>query len=175
MNIYLFIYFSSWKGINRNHGKQTWHMLHDKLSIFKHASRGTVWKAHTGRHMYHSRLWGWEHYNPASLIFEGWKEGASSTCLEAAHFKGTVHIQVTYYNHYEEKGKKSDLTFQRHCHLNLEQVLVYLKRLFPESKTTANYVCQALYKFKLKDVFPLSLIWRQTLSLCDVSLIRDYF
>lgn len=31
--------------------------------------------------------------------------------LEAAHFKGTYHIQVTYYNHCQEKGKKSDLTF----------------------------------------------------------------
>lgn len=31
--------------------------------------------------------------------------------LKAAHFKGTDHIQVTYYNHCQEKGKKSDLTF----------------------------------------------------------------
>lgn len=31
--------------------------------------------------------------------------------LKAAHFKGTDHIQVTYYNHCQEKGKISDLTF----------------------------------------------------------------
>lgn len=91
--------------------------------------------------------------------------------LKAAHFKGTYHIQVTYYNRYQEKGKKSDLTFTETCHLNLEQVLIYLKRLLPVSEITTNYVCQALHKSKLKDVFSLSLIRRQTLSLCDVSFL----
>lgn len=42
--------------------------------------------------------------------------------------------------------------------MNLEQVLIYLKGLFPESKIAANYICQALYKFELKDVFSLPLI-----------------
>lgn len=173
INNYLLTYYSYWKGINRNHRKQTWHMLHDKLlSAFKHCSRDSVWKAHTSRQVFLSHLWRWECYNPAGLIFEEWqKEPPQSisklfTSKEHTTFGSLTVITV------KKRAKNQIWLLQRHCHLNLELVLIYLKRLFPESKITANYVCQALHKSKLKDVFSLSLIWwQQTLSLHDVSFL----